>query len=97
THSQRHDDADAARRMQRARTLWTDFCARRSPRVPKPATYAAAIDYTLAKLEGDQELTQAELARRYNVTPRAIASRHEEIRATLALEPGDPRYSDSAR
>jgi tetratricopeptide (TPR) repeat protein len=92
-----HAQADAEQRMQRARTLWLDFCARRSPRVPKPATYAAAIEYTLSKLAGDQAVTQAELARRYNVTPRAIASRHEEIRATLALEPGDPRYSGSAR
>lgn len=84
-------------RLKRARSLWTDFCARRSPRVPKPAVYAAAIEYTLAKLESGNPLTQAELARRYNVTPRAIASRHEEIRAALALEPGDPRYSGSAR
>jgi Flp pilus assembly protein TadD len=83
-------------RLQRARSLWNDFCARRSPRVPKPAVYAAAIEYTLAKLEPDNPLTQAELARRYSVTPRAIASRHEEIRAALALEPGDPRYSGSA-
>jgi tetratricopeptide (TPR) repeat protein len=92
-----HAQVDAEQRMQRARSLWSDFCARRSPRVPKPATYAAAIEYTLSKLAGDQAVTQAELARRYNVTPRAIASRHEEIRSTLALEPGDPRYSDSAR
>lgn len=84
-------------RLQRARSLWNDFCARRSPRVPKPAVYAAAIEYTLAKLETGNPLTQAELARRYHVTPRAIASRHEEIRAALALEPGDPRYSGTAR
>jgi hypothetical protein len=58
--------------------------------------YAAAIEYTLSILEGDS-VTRAELARRYSVTARAIASRHEEIRDALALEPGDPRYSGSAR
>jgi hypothetical protein len=99
THKQAQ--ADAAQHLERARTLWNDFCARRSQRararVPKPATYAAAIEYTLSKLAGGTGVTQAELARRYNVTTRAIASRHEEIRATLELEPGDTRYSDSAR
>jgi transcription initiation factor TFIIIB Brf1 subunit/transcription initiation factor TFIIB len=91
----KHTQADAKQHLERARTLWNDFCARRSTRVrvPKPATYAAAIEYTLSKLAGGTGVTQAELARRYNVTTRAIASRHEEIRATLELEPGDPRYS----
>ena len=88
-----HAQADAQLRLQSARSLWTDFCAMRSPRVPKPAVYAAAIEYTLAKLAGGRSVTQAELARRYNVTPRAIASRHEEIRVALAIEPNDPRYS----
>jgi tetratricopeptide (TPR) repeat protein len=89
---QRADD----QRLARARSLWNDFCARRAPRIPKPAVYAAAIEYTLSILEGDS-VTRAELARRYSVTARAIASRHEEIRDALALEPGDPRYSGSAR
>jgi Flp pilus assembly protein TadD len=87
---------DNNQRLARARSLWNDFCERRAPRVPKPAVYAAAIEYTLSVLEGDS-VTRAELARRYCVTPRAIASRHEEIRDALALEPGDPRYSGSAR
>jgi len=87
-----HAQADAQQRLQSARSLWTDFCAMRSPRVPKPAVYAAAIEYTLARLTGARSVTQAELARRYNVTARAIASRHEEIRLALAIEPNDPRY-----
>jgi len=89
-HSQSSDASE--RRMERARSLWADFCARRPPRVTKPAVYAAAIEYTLSKLDGRQPLTQAELARRYSVAPRSIGSRYEEIRAALRLEPGDPRY-----
>ena len=84
-------------RMARARTLWTDFCARRPPKVTKPAIYAAAIEYALSKLDGGAQLTQAELGRRYSVAPRSIASRYEEIRAALRLEPGDPRYSGAGR
>jgi tetratricopeptide (TPR) repeat protein len=92
------DDArNADNRMRQARSLWTDFCARRAPRVTKPAVYAAAIEYTLSKLEGGVPLTQAELARRYNVGPRSIAARHDEIWSALGLEPGDTRYSRTAR
>jgi len=91
-----HEQADSDGHMERARVLWTDFCAQRSPRVAKPATYAAALEYTLSKLEGGQAISQAAVARRYKVTAKAVASRHEEIRATLALEPGDTRYSGRA-
>jgi Flp pilus assembly protein TadD len=91
-------DSDEARaRMQQARSLWADYCAGASPRVTKPAVYAAAIEYTLSKLAGGVPLTQAELARRYKVGARAIANRHEQIRAALRLEPGDARYSRTAR
>jgi Flp pilus assembly protein TadD len=93
-----HSAADdvGRQRLDRARSLWVDFCARRTPKVTKPAVYAAAIEYTLAKLDPGGQITQAELARRYSVAPRSIASRYEEIRAALRLEPGDPRYSGSS-
>jgi tetratricopeptide (TPR) repeat protein len=86
-----HDAQHAAEYLKLARSLWVDFCARRQPRVQKPAVYAAAVEYTLSKLAG-RSLTQAQLARRYSVTARAIAARYEEICEALALEPGDPRY-----
>lgn len=84
-------DDFAAQYLKLARSLWVDFCAQRQPRVQKPAVYAAAVEYTLSKL-ASRTLTQAQLARRYGVTARAIAARYEEIREALALEPGDPRY-----
>jgi tetratricopeptide (TPR) repeat protein len=82
---------DGAQYMKSARSLWVDFCTQRQPRVQKPAVYAAAVEYTLSKL-ARRTVTQAELARRYGVTARAIAARYEEIRQALALEPGDTRY-----
>ncbi|HEX4355495.1 MAG TPA: tetratricopeptide repeat protein, partial [Polyangiales bacterium] len=83
-------------RLERARSLWADFCARRTPKITKPAVYAAALEYTLGKVDATTPVTQAQLARRYSVTPRSIATRYEEIRAALRLEPGDPRYSGSS-
>lgn len=89
-------DDFSAQYLKLARSLWVDFCAQRQPRVQKPAVYAAAVEYTLSKL-ASRSLTQAQLARRYGVTARAIAARYEEIREALALEPGDPRYVGSAK
>jgi Flp pilus assembly protein TadD len=87
---------DPKQYLQLARSLWVDFCAQRQPRVQKPAVYAAAVEYTLSRL-ASRSLTQAQLARRYGVTARAIAARYEEICQTLALEPGDPRYVGQAQ
>ena len=96
SHGPHGADDFAAQYLKLARSLWVDFCAQRQPRVQKPAVYAAAVEYTLSKL-ASRSLTQAQLARRYGVTARAIAARYEEIREALALEPGDPRYVGSAK
>jgi Flp pilus assembly protein TadD len=83
-------------RLARARALWSDFCGRRAVRSTKPAVYAAAVEYALAKLDGAEGITQARLARRYGVAARSIGARYDEIRNVLALEPGDPRYHGEA-
>lgn len=77
----------------RAQALWADFCRRRMQRVAKPAVYAAAIEYAIAMVHEVRGVTQAALGRRYHVAPASISSRYAEIRSTLALVPGDPRYS----
>ncbi|MGD8859634.1 MAG: hypothetical protein PVI30_06470 [Myxococcales bacterium] len=83
--------------VQRAQLLWTDFCGTRELRVSKPAVYAAAIEYAIAKLHSVRGVTQAALARRYGVAPGSISHRYGEIRQTLDLIPGDPRYSAGRR
>ncbi|MFI5307043.1 MAG: tetratricopeptide repeat protein [Polyangiales bacterium] len=85
--------------MRRAQALYLDFCARhdscdaRASREAKPAAYAAAIEYAIAMVHGVRGVTQAALARRYGVAPASISGRYTEIRGTLDLVPGDPRYS----
>lgn len=78
--------------IRSAQALWTDFSGRRELRVTKPAVYAAAIEYAIAALHTVPGATQAAVARRYAVAPTSISNRYAEIRATLALVPGDPRY-----
>ena len=83
---------ESTQRLARARALWSDFCGRRAVRSTKPAVYAAAVEYALAKLDGSANVTQAQLARSYGVAARSIGARYDEIRNVLALEPRDPRY-----
>jgi hypothetical protein len=75
-----------------AHALWTDYSGRRALRVTKPAIYAAAIEYAIAVVHGVRGMTQAAVSRRYGVAPASLSSRYAEIRAELALVPGDPRY-----
>jgi tetratricopeptide (TPR) repeat protein len=79
--------------VERAQALWADFCGGRTVRVSKPQVYAAAVEYAIAKIDPVAPVTQAELARRYGVAPRSIATRYDEIRNALGLAPGDPRYA----
>lgn len=83
----------SAAHVHRAQALWLDFSSRRIQRAAKPAVYAAAIEYAIAMVHEVRGVTQAALGRRYGVAPASISSRYAEIRSTLALVPGDPRYS----
>lgn len=79
--------------VRRALALWSDFCAlREERRVVKPETYAAAIEYAIAKLDRAPGVTQAAVAERYGIAPGSLSNRYGEIRAALDLIPDDPRY-----
>ena len=58
----------------------------------KPEVIAAAVHYAIALVLGDRGVTQASIARRYGVAPGSVSTRYADIRDTLALRPGDPRY-----
>jgi tetratricopeptide (TPR) repeat protein len=81
--------------VQRALVLWADFCSDRELRVLKAATYAAAIEYAIARVDRVPGMTQTIVASRYGVAPGSISNRYGEIRAALELVPGDPRYRAS--
>ena len=75
-----------------AHRIWADFHGRLGAVSGKPAVYAAAVEYAVAKLSKPQRGTQAQTARRYGVTARALSTRYEDLRSALALVPCDPRY-----
>ncbi len=75
-----------------ARALWADYRDERAPRVKKPEVIAAAVHYAIALVFGERGVTQASIARRYGVAPGSVSTRYADIRDTLMLRPGDPRY-----
>ena len=79
--------------LSRAEQVWRDYRARRpNVRVSKPEVHAAALEYAVSVMHGITGLTQIGMAKRYGVSSAALASRYADIRSTLALEVGDPRY-----
>ena len=79
--------------LGRAEQVWRDYRARRpTARVSKPEVHAAALEYAVSVMHGMRGVTQTGIAKRYGVSSTALASRYTDIRSTLALEVGDPRY-----
>ncbi len=51
----------------------------------KPRVVAAALEYATARLEKVRGVTRASVARRYGVTPRAVADRVGDLEGALAM------------
>jgi tetratricopeptide (TPR) repeat protein len=75
-----------------ARRLCADYCDACASEVKKPAILAAALHYALFLLHRVYA-TQAELSKRYGVTPKSVSVRYGHIRSAIDLTPGNPRYA----
>jgi tetratricopeptide (TPR) repeat protein len=75
-----------------ARSLWHDFFVVHHPRVTRPGLFAAAVEYVLRTHQQESGVTQAEIARRYDISASALSQRAALIRDVLALRSSDPRY-----
>ncbi len=82
----------SAEQLDQARALWADFREGRRLHVSKPESYAAAVEYAIACVQGLDGVTQTSVAKRYGIARRTLAHRYVQIREALELEPGDPRY-----
>jgi hypothetical protein len=59
--------------------------------IRKPETWAAALDYTVRKVNF-QELTQREIADLYGVSPSTVRAYHNDLVQALDIMPCDYRY-----
>jgi tetratricopeptide (TPR) repeat protein len=74
--------------------MWWEFriaAGRRSLPMRKPEVWAAALDYTVRKLNFRQ-VTQKEIGRAYDVSEGALRSRYQDLVDTLDIMPCDYRY-----
>jgi tetratricopeptide (TPR) repeat protein len=74
--------------------MWLEYriCLGRRPLViRKPETWAAALDYTVRKVNF-HELTQREIAEIYGVSPSTVRAYHNDLIQTLDIMPCDYRY-----
>jgi tetratricopeptide (TPR) repeat protein len=77
-----------------AMQMWWEFriaAGRRTLPMRKPEIWAAALDYTVRKLNFRQ-VTQKETATLYDVSEGALRSRYQDLVDTLDIMPCDYRY-----
>jgi tetratricopeptide (TPR) repeat protein len=77
-----------------AMQMWWEFriaAGRRTLPMRKPEVWAAALDYTVRKLNFRQ-VTQKEAATVYDVSEGALRSRYQDLVDTLDIMPCDYRY-----
>lgn len=60
--------------------FWNVYCLKFDPYIMKVESYAAALDYFVAKtIINNEKLTQADIAREYNVAPATISSHYQKF------------------
>jgi len=77
--------------------LWDDYIrvGESTPRVPE--AWAAGIVYTVAKLMNRSDISQAELARKFEVSPTSVSRVFRTLSEELKIRQADPRYTGSSK
>jgi len=74
--------------------MWLEFriaLSRRPLDVRKPEVWAAALDYTVRKVNF-RDLTQKRIAAMYSISPKSLRTRFNDLVETLDIMPCDYRY-----
>jgi tetratricopeptide (TPR) repeat protein len=76
-----------------AEKLWYDFYKMRKLQIRRPESWAAALEYTIARLDLIGGETQKTVASKYGVSETMVSSRFNDICRTLDIRVFDKRYS----
>ena len=74
--------------------MWLEYritIGRKPLRIPKPELWAAGLAYAIIKINF-VEMTRAEVSAVFNVSPRALKEKYDELVDRLDLMPSDYRY-----
>ncbi|WP_027365522.1 hypothetical protein [Desulfotruncus alcoholivorax] len=75
-----------AQQVNNAVEMWQQYSKAARPAFRKPGAWAAAIIYAVARLLGDESVSQNGLALMYNVSASTISANYRSICKTLQLE-----------
>lgn len=75
------------------RTLWRDFKAANNPRLDNPSAWAAAVEFIMSELEL-RRLTQAAVAKHYQISLSKMVSGIKQIKKVLNIQKDNERYAD---
>lgn len=73
--------------------LWRDFTCGTELRFSSPGSWAAAVEYTISKLDRDARVTQKFVATKYGVSVSAVSTKFKRIWHGLGVKDFDVRYS----
>ncbi len=74
--------------------MWLEYritIGERPLRIPKPALWAAALAYAIAKVNFTK-LTRQDVAKTFGITDKSLKEKYDELVNTLDLMPADYRY-----
>ena len=79
--------------IEAAEDLWTDYGGSVDFNIKDPQAWAAAVEYTIARLEFREDQTQAKVAAGYGVSESSVSSKYRTLCRELKLCAFDERYS----
>jgi len=83
--------------IEGAARMWDDYIrvGESTPRVPE--VWAAGLVYTFARLLDRSDISQAGLARKFEISPASVSRVFRALSAELKIRRADPRYTGSSK
>jgi tetratricopeptide (TPR) repeat protein len=73
--------------------LWRDYAHRVQLKYSSPSAWAAAVEYAVSRVDGDDKVTQKHVAEKYGTSVSSVSTRFKRIWLTLGAKEFDTRYS----
>ena len=73
--------------------LWHDYERKVQLKYSNPDSWAAAVEYTISKLDKDARVTQKSVATKYGISVSSVSTKFKRIWSALEAQEFDARYS----
>ena len=82
-----------ADQIDNAVRLWRDYTRRVQLKCSSPSSWAAAVEYTISRVDGDARVTQKYVATKYGISVSSVSTKFKRIWSALEAKEFDGRYS----